>query len=117
VNLDLSAAAIALTTYLARDRKVMVKVDKLKANDTLKTGLKRRTEDEGEEWEKMKVRGLFSLRPLPGIVNDSGYRNTNTASASSSNRYILFSGRSNSLPCFSKRLSTRTPLTTFQKTS
>ena len=61
MNLDLSAAAIALTTYLARDRKVMVKAN---VNDTPKTGLKRRTKDEGEEWGKKKVCGLFSLRPL-----------------------------------------------------
>jgi hypothetical protein len=68
VSIDLFAAATALTN-LGRDRKVKtdkVKVDKLKANDTPKTGLKRRTTDEGEKWGKKKVRGLFSLRPSPG---------------------------------------------------
>jgi hypothetical protein len=67
VSLDLSAAAIALTT-LGRDRKVKtdkVKVDKVKEDKSLKTSLKRRTKDEGEKWGKKKVRGLFSFRPPP----------------------------------------------------
>jgi hypothetical protein len=65
VSLDLSAAPIALTN-LDRDWKVMadkVKVNKLKANDTPKTGLKRRAKDEGDKWGKKKVRGLFPLCP------------------------------------------------------
>ena len=62
MSLDLSAAAIALTN-LGRDRADKVRVDKLKANDTPKTGSKRRTKDEGEKLGKKKVRGLFSLRP------------------------------------------------------